>query len=75
MGRVEGKKTVGTDKRHQLEKQYGEQLTNGTEVKIKISLECNNFNELDFEEILSQYAMYSRKFYLDIAREVKNMPL
>lgn len=58
-----------------ITKQYGDQLKKGTAIEIKISLEVDNFNALDFEEMLSQIANNSHDFYLHAAKKIKNMLL
>ena len=63
-------KAVGTEKQLDLKKEYDEQLENGTEIKIRISLEADNYNELDYEETLSRIADSSHNFYLHVAKNI-----
>lgn len=68
----ETKKEAGTLEQYQLTKDYTEQLPNGTEASIKISLEVSKFSKADFEELLSLFAANSHNFYLRAAEDINN---
>ena len=52
------------------EKEYNEKLQNGTEIKAKLSIKIENFNENDYQDVFSSFAGYSRDFYLNELKSV-----
>lgn len=66
-----GKETASTlaealagKKQTQLNQTYEHSCQNGTEVKIVICMELNNFNEADLDELRSYFAECSHNYYL-----------
>ena len=51
-------------KQTQLKQTYEHSCQNGTEVKIAICMELNNFNEADLDELRSYFAECSHNYYL-----------
>jgi len=65
-------KSVGTALQYQLGKSYDLKCESATTGKVTITLEINCYSENDFDYILSELAMVSRKFYLDAANDIKS---
>lgn len=55
-----------------VEREYSEKLPNGTEIKIKISVEINNYNRNDYRDMFGSFAACSRDFYLRELQSVVN---
>jgi len=64
----ENKKTVEAIDQHQLEKEYEETLANGTKIKVKISIQVENYNKDDLQNVISDFAADSRNFYFELGK-------
>ncbi|MCM1246458.1 MAG: hypothetical protein NC293_12525 [Roseburia sp.] len=51
-------------------KEYNFTTEKGSEVKVKIEVKIEKLSEGDVEDILHEYAIRSRNFYLDLGREI-----
>ncbi|MGE7111269.1 hypothetical protein [Lysinibacillus sp. NPDC047702] len=55
-----------------VEKSFSESFQKGTTVNFKLKATVENLNTKDVEEILTFIAQSSRKFYLEVAKNVNN---
>lgn len=56
------------------EKEYEFIAKNGSKVKVEIKTEIKNLNKNDLQEILSEFAIRTRDFYLGLGNEINNKP-
>ena len=47
---------------------------NGTAIKLTINAEVENAHKDDVQEILADFAIKSRNFYLSLGEAINNMP-
>ncbi|MBS5632051.1 MAG: hypothetical protein KHX45_24765 [Clostridiales bacterium] len=53
-------------------KKYDFAAKNGSEVKIEIAVEIENLDCNDMQEILHEYALRTRNFYLSMGNEINS---
>lgn len=53
-------------------KQYEQVLENGTKVKFHFKVESENFSHNDSQQLLKEFAEYSRNYYLVLGEKIIN---
>lgn len=62
------------DNQIRLDKEYEETHINNSNLSIVISAKIRDYNEKDFKKVLEDFAVWSKDFYMELAKVISNKP-